>query len=186
VVNAKETIARVAYGAVFVAVVPAALVLWAVATRAVVPLPAVQSTVAGGGVAALGLVLMAWGVRDLIARGGGLPMNAFPPPRFVRTGIFRWIRSPIYIGFGLACAGASIAAGSPSGLFLVTPVACLGCAALVYGFERHDLARRFGEEALRPPLLSLPRGGDEPPTAIQRLAVVVWVLIPWLVAYFAV
>jgi len=92
----------------------------------------------------------------------------------------------MYIGFGLACAGVSILTGSASGLWLVTPVASLAAAALVYGFERPDLARRFGSDALRPPLLSLPRGGDAPPTHSMRAAVGVWVLLPWLVTYYAV
>ena len=113
-------------------------------------------------------------------------MNAFPPPRLVRAGIYRWIRNPMYIGFGLACVGTSIASGSASGLWLVTPVACLAAAALVHGFERHDLRRRFGPDALTPPLLSLPRGNGAPPTMAQRVAVFLWVLIPWVVAYAAV
>jgi protein-S-isoprenylcysteine O-methyltransferase Ste14 len=186
VVNAKATGARLAYGALFVFVVPVGLVFWAAAADAVVPLRAIRSTAISTVPVALGLVLMAWGAHDLIARGGGLPMNAFPPPRFVRSGIFMWIRNPIYIGFGLVCAGASLAVGSPAGLWLVTPVVCLACAALVFGFERHDLARRFGEEALRPPLLSLPRGDREAPAAAHRVAVFLWVFIPWLVAYYAV
>ena len=119
-------------------------------------------------------------------RGGGLPMNAFPPPRFVRSGIYRWIRNPMYVGFGLVAAGVSIAVGSAAGLWLVTPVTCLAAAALVYGYERHDLLRRFGPDALTPPLLSLPRGDSEAPTVPHRLAVFVWVLIPWLAAYSAV
>jgi hypothetical protein len=113
-------------------------------------------------------------------------MNAFPPARFVRSGLYRWIRNPMYLGFGLACTGASIALGSASGLWLVTPVASLAAAALVRGFEDHDLRRRFGSTALAPPLLSLPRGDGEAPTAAERAAVFVWVLIPWLVAYSAV
>ena len=184
--NAKAVVARLAYGSLFVFVVPVGLVLWAAATDAVVPLPAIRSTAAGAVSLAVGLVLMVWGTRDLIARGGGLPMNAFPPPRFVRSGIFMWIRNPIYIGFCIACAGASLAVGSPAGLWLVTPVVCLACAALVFGYERHDLAGRFGEDALRPPVLSLPRGDGEAPTPAQRVAVFLWVLIPWLIAYLAV
>jgi prolipoprotein diacylglyceryltransferase len=92
----------------------------------------------------------------------------------------------MYIGFGLACAGVSIAAGSASGLWLVTPVASLAAAALVYGFERQDLARRFGSDALRPPLLSLPHDADGPPAPSMRAAVVAWVLLPWLLTYYAV
>jgi len=186
VVSSVGIVKRIAYGALFVLVLPVALVLWARASAPMVPLVAVRSQTLGVVLAGFGLLLIAAGARDLIVRGGGLPMNAFPPPRFVRTGIYRWIRNPMYIGFGLVCAGASIAFGSASGLWLVTPVTCLAAAALVHGYERHDLRRRFGPDALTPPLLSLPRGDGEPPSMAQRIAVFLWVLIPWVVAYAAV
>jgi protein-S-isoprenylcysteine O-methyltransferase Ste14 len=186
VVTGIDVAKRVAYGAMFVLVLPVGLGLWAGASAPMVPLHAVHSPAGGFALAAIGFVLLAAGARDLIRRGGGLPMNAFPPPRLVRSGIYRWLRNPMYIGFGLACAGMSIALGSASGLWLVTPVACLAAAALVQGFEVHDLGRRFGPAALAPPLLSLPRGDGEPPTPVARMAVFVWVLLPWLIAYSAV
>ena len=106
-------------------------------------------------------------------------MNAFPPPHIVRTRIYRWVRDPIYIGFVLACAGVSIAAGSPAGLWIVTPVTALACAALVYGYERHDLRRRFDKDALQPPVLSIPPADDNAPRPTHRAAVFLWVVIPW-------
>ena len=180
------TAGRIAYGALFVVVLPAGLIVWAREAAPAVPLPAVSSVPAGVALVAAGLALMIAGGRDLIVRGGGLPMNAFPPPRFVRSGIYRWIRNPMYIGFGLACAGTAIAAGSAAGLWLVTPVVALASAALVFGYERHDLRRRFGDEALRPPLLSLPRDDEGRPAPAHRAAVYLWLLIPWLLIFYAV
>ena len=185
-VSDRSAVARLAYGLLFWVAVPAGLAAWALAARPNVPLKAVHSPVAGAAAAGVGLILLVAGTWELIARGGGLPMNPFPPPRLVRSGIYQWIRSPIYIGFGLVCGGTSIGFGSASGLWLVTPVAWLAAAALVYGFERHDLMRRFGFDALRPPLLSLPRGDEERPTVLHRVAVYLWVLLPWLVTYYAV
>lgn len=179
-------LARVAYGALFVLVLPAGLVWWARTVAPAVPLRAVHHTPAGVALSIAGLILILAGVRDLIVRGGGLPMNPFPPRRLVRSGIYRWIRNPIYLGFGIVCAGTSIAWGSPAGLWLVTPVVALASAALVYGYERHDLRRRFGDAALEPPLLSIPRDDEGPPTAAHRAAVFLWVLIPWLLAFYAV
>jgi protein-S-isoprenylcysteine O-methyltransferase Ste14 len=185
-VRAADTAKRVAYGALFVLVLPGGLIVWAIDSAPMVPLRVVHSVTGGGTFVGLGLALLAAGARELITRGEGLPMNAFPPPRFVRSGVYRWIRNPMYIGFGLVCTGMSIALGSASGLWLVTPVTCLAAAALVHGFERHDLRRRFGPDALTAPLFSLPRGDGEPPTIAQRVAVVLWVLLPWVAAYSAV
>jgi protein-S-isoprenylcysteine O-methyltransferase Ste14 len=181
-----SVLGRIAYAALFVLVLPAALVLWARGAAPAVTLPAVHALGAGLATAGIGVVIFAAGAWGLIARGGGLPLNAFPPPRLVRGGVYRWIRNPMYIGFGLACAGVSIAVGSAAGLWLVTPSVGLGAAALVFGFERHDLARRFGVAALAAPLLSLPRGDGDPPTPAQRIAVFLWVFLPWLILYYAV
>jgi len=161
-------LARLAYGALFVVFLPAGLLLWARATSPLVRLPAIHVPEAGAALATLGVLLIAAGIRDLIVLGGGLPMNAFPPPHLVHTRIYRWVRDPIYIGFVLACAGVSIASGSPAGLWIVTPVTALACAALVYGYERHDLRRRFGKDALQPPVLSIPPDDDN--AAVQRIA----------------
>jgi protein-S-isoprenylcysteine O-methyltransferase Ste14 len=177
---------RMTYAALFVLVLPVALFFWARAAAPAVRLPAVHAFGPGVAAAGAGFLLLAAGAWDLIARGGGLPLNAFPPPRLVRAGVYRWVRNPMYIGFVVACAGVSIAAGSAAGLWLVTPSVALGAAALVFGFERHDLARRFGAAALSPPLLSWPRGDGDPPTPAQRAAVFLWVFLPWLILYYAV
>jgi protein-S-isoprenylcysteine O-methyltransferase Ste14 len=185
-VNASALARRVGYGALFVVVLPLALVAWADALSATIRLPQVRSIPAGAAMIIVGAALMILGIGGLLIHGRGLPMNAFPPPRLAREGIYRWIRTPIYIGFGLLCAGTAIAAGSAAGLWIVTPTVALAAAALVHGHERHDLVRRFGPEARRPPLLSLPGEGTGPPLWSQRAAVYAWVLLPWLVAYFAV
>ena len=185
-VTPAGTIGRLLYGLLFVVAVPVALWSWAHRLGPVVPLPAVHAPAAGAAVAACGLVLLAFGIADLIRRGRGLPMNAFPPPLFVRAGVFRWLRNPIYIGFGLVVAGVSVTAGSAAGLWVVAPITALSMLALVWGYERHDLLARFGPSAVDPPLLSLPRDVNAPPTLPQRLAVYVWVLLPWLLAFYGV
>ena len=86
-----------------------ALAAWAHQLEPVVPLPVPPAPGLGVAVAVVGLALLATGIADLIRRGLGLPMNAFPPRLFVRTGVYRWIRNPIYVGFGLAVAGVSLA-----------------------------------------------------------------------------
>lgn len=172
---------QVAYGVGFCVVLP--LLLWAWATQAQVaatwPLPAPPA--AGGGLATAGLLLMAAAMVVLWRDGGGLPMNAFPPPRFVASGPYRWLAHPIYVGFAVACFGVAIASGSRPGVYLVAPVATLAAVALVLGYEGSALRARFPTAAHRP-WLSLPQAGLAP-IARDRVAVLLLVLLPWLLLY---
>lgn len=176
---------RILYGLIFVALIPAVLAAWAHALATRVSLPVVQSLPAGAAAAAAGLALMVAATIELAARGGGLPMNAYPPPRLVRSGVFRWVRNPMYLGFALAVAGLAVAAGSAAGVWIVTPLAALGAAALWFGYERHALLARFGPAALGRPLLSLPPATAERATWSDRAAVILWVMLPWLLAWLA-
>ena len=58
---------------------------------------------------ALGVAVLLAGMLSLWRYGGGLPMNAFPPARFVERGIYGLVPHPIYGGFVIACAGVAIA-----------------------------------------------------------------------------
>jgi protein-S-isoprenylcysteine O-methyltransferase Ste14 len=176
---------RVLYGLLFTVVLPLVLVGWAAATAEVVALPALRMPVAGALLALGGALLMASGWHALWRFGGGLPMNAFPPPRYVQRGVYRYTGQPIYVGAVLVCAGVSVWSGSASGLWLVTPAVAAGAAALVLGYERPDLRRRFGAQVRRP-LLALPRPAESRPSAWDRVSVYALVLLPWLIAYEAV
>ena len=175
---------KVLYAAIFVSFVPAALVLWARALAPHVPLRALDSAPFGAALAAAGALLVLAGMHALWTQGGGLPMNAFPPPRLATRGAYALTRHPIYAGFVLACAGVSIATGSAAGLWIVTPLAALGTVALVYGFELADLEARFG--SLPAPWLRVPPNDARPPTWGERIAAYALVLVPWALLYEAV
>ncbi|MCG6956931.1 MAG: prolipoprotein diacylglyceryl transferase [Gemmatimonadetes bacterium] len=162
------------------------LLMWARLSAPLVHLPAVGRADIGWALGTVGLALVVAGMVGLVVHGHGLPMNAFPPPRLVREGVFRWMRDPIYVGFGAVVLGVSLALRSPSGLWLVTPVTWLAMVALVAGYERHDLRRRFGDQAVAPTALSLPRPGPESPTSRERISTIVLVLGSWLAAYYAI
>lgn len=163
---------KLLYGALFAFVVPLLLMAWAAAAERAVPLPVPLSPEAGWALAAAGLVLLLAGMRALWVYGEGLPMNAFPPPKYVARGVYAFLPHPIYTGFCVLVAGAAIAAKSAAGLWLISPLVMLGCVALVLGYERPDLVRRFGE---------LPR-----PRIPDRLSCYVLVLLPWVVLYEAI
>lgn len=178
-----SSVGKTLYAAVFCLFLPLLLWLWASALDAKgLTLPALHAPLAGGMLALSGLVLLLWAMGNLWRRGGGLPMNGYPPPRFVSSGAYALVPHPIYFGFGLVVPGVSLAFGSPAGLWLVTPTVWLSMAALVYGYERIDLERRFGAAS---PVCWLKRPAALPdaPTLSQRFAVLVLALGPWLVLY---
>jgi protein-S-isoprenylcysteine O-methyltransferase Ste14 len=176
---------RVVYAASFVVALPLLLGAWAGALEPTLRLPPWHAPWPGSFLATAGLLAWAAGVIEIVSRGGGLPMNAFPPPRLVTTGIYGFFRHPIYVGWVIACAGVSLATGSGAGLWIVTPAVALGCAALVIGLEGPSLRRRFPEAASFRPRLSLPRDVTCPPTTWERLTVWCLVLLPWIVVYQA-
>lgn len=180
----KVAAAKILYGCLFVLVLPVLLIIWAVRTDSVVNLPAVHSPTWGMAAGGAGILLMALGMASLWRQGGGLPMNAFPPPRYVSGGIYRAFSHPIYVGFAALCFGVSIAFGSASGLWLVTPTLILASAALVLGFELPDMLARFGDAFPKQRLL--PADDERPPTAVDRIRCYLTVLLPWLLLYEAI
>lgn len=178
----RGLVGRILYGALFVVVLPALLLAWERGTRHVVRAPVFTSPGIGALIAGLGAALVLGGWIALARHGGGLPMNAFPPPRRVSRGVYAIVAHPIYVG---ACAigfGASIALGSSPGFWLVSPALALGCTALVYGYEKHDLEARLGAPKARP-WLSLPPAEDSAPRLLERLALFPLVFLPWGALY---
>ena len=173
----SSAIGKVLYALLFVALLPVAGYAWARATESFVAFPALHSEIAGYGLAGLGALLVLAGWAALWRPGGGLPMNAFPPPRLVTRGVYALVAHPIYVGFAAICFGASIASGSASGLWLVSPAIILGMIALVFGYEKHDLDARFGPER-GAPLFGIPPDDDAPPTLARRIAAAALCALP--------
>lgn len=173
-------LAKTLYGTVFVLIVPLALVAWAHGANNTVHLTALHSVIWGTALVLFGVGIMALAMVSLWVYGGGLPMNAFPPPRFVDQSIYSIVPHPIYGGFVIACAGAAIFSGSATGLWLVAPAVALACAALVLGYELPDLRNRFTS---RKPTPWLPLDRSEHPSLLERLRVYPVVLLPWLVIF---
>jgi protein-S-isoprenylcysteine O-methyltransferase Ste14/membrane-associated phospholipid phosphatase len=175
------SIGKVLYGALFTVALPVALVAWARATSDVVRAPLHAAPAVGVPLAGAGIVLVLAGWWALKVLGGGLPMNAFPPPKLVTRGVYAIFENPIYVGFCAACAGVSMTTGSASGVYLVTPAIALGCTALVMGHEGPRLRERFGP---RPsPWLRLARDDEAQPAWQERLAAYGIAIAPWAALY---
>ncbi len=176
------SLGKVLYGLLFAIALPIALVLWAGATSGTIHLATPRWPLIGWTVTGLGIALMLEAMRELWSRGGGLPMNAYPPPRLVSSGMYALLPHPIYFSFCTACLGVSVATGSAGGLWLVTPMVTISCIALVIGYEGPELSRRFaGAGPL--PLLRAPDTGDARPTMRDRLVIDPLLFLPWLILY---
>jgi protein-S-isoprenylcysteine O-methyltransferase Ste14 len=126
-----------------------AAVLVGLALDRLLPLPFAISEVDGvpwivaGSLTLIGLVLFAAGVRNFSRAATPLPTNQ-PARVLVTTGIYRWTRNPIYLGFFLAYGGIGVAALSPWILILTLPLV----VTIRYGVvarEEAYLERRFGD-----------------------------------------
>ena len=101
--------------------------------------------VAGALVGVAGGALALWCILAFAFVGKGTPAPFDPPRRLVVAGPYRYVRNPMYIGAGLALAGAAMFYGSLpllgyTGLFLLVT------HAFVVFYEEPTLARLFGEQ----------------------------------------
>ncbi|GLS28299.1 methyltransferase family protein [Neomesorhizobium albiziae] len=90
----------------------------------------------------IGLALFAAGLRNFSRAATLLPTNK-PARVLVTTGIYRWTRNPIYLGFFLVYGGIGVVAQSTWGLVLTLPLAFLIRYGVVAREEAY-LERRFG------------------------------------------
>ena len=176
---------KLLYAIVFLIIIPSILLLWAKYTEDLIIFPAMESTIAGYIFIIFGALLMIWAMYALKKYGKGLPMNAFPPPRFVTNGPYHLVRHPIYWGFGILLAGYFILTKSASGLWLVTPITILAMVALVMGYEAIDLKKRFPNEP-RATILDLPAKTKEQAGIRDRLVSLFWVAAPLFLANFII
>ncbi|NNL15184.1 MAG: hypothetical protein HKO81_00910 [Flavobacteriaceae bacterium] len=169
------------YSIVFLVIIPLFLWFWATHTEDLINLPLIQSTLIGWLLVIGGVILMAWAMFSLKKYGKGLPMNAYPPPRFVTKGPYKIFRHPIYWGFSIILIGYFIITNSSSGLWLVTPIAILAMIALVMGYEDIDLKKRFPNESIKT-ILDLPTKIEEPASIRARLISLFWVIASLLLS----
>jgi len=84
---------------------PARVLSW---SGIVQPVSIGAAQVGGVVVAASGAVLALWCIVAFVVIGRGTPAPFDPPRRLVVVGPYRLVRNPMYIGAGLALAGAAL------------------------------------------------------------------------------
>jgi protein-S-isoprenylcysteine O-methyltransferase Ste14 len=100
---------------------------------------------AGTALGAAGAGLALWCVVTFALVGRGTPAPFDAPRRLVTAGPYRVVRNPMYIGAGLAVAGAALFYQSPH-LLGYTGVFVILTHAFVVRYEEPTLRRRFGQE----------------------------------------
>ncbi len=173
--NKVSLIGKILYSICFLIIIPMLLLFWAGVTEELISYPAIHAPVVGGGLISIGVVLMLSAMFYLKRYGKGLPMNAYPPTTFVKGGPFKLFKHPIYWGFVFLLIGYFLLTGSASGLWLVTPVTILSIMALIWGYEKLDLEKRFPTESIQT-LLALPPNRPEHAHFKDRLICLLWIV----------
>jgi protein-S-isoprenylcysteine O-methyltransferase Ste14 len=136
----------VTYAALFIGLLliylPARLLAWSGVVR---PAAIGAPQVAGMAIGAAGAALALWCILTFAFIGRGTPAPFDPPRRLVMQGPYRFLRNPMYLGAGLALAGAALFYQSLpllgyAGLFF------LASHLFVLGYEEPTLRRTFGPE----------------------------------------
>jgi protein-S-isoprenylcysteine O-methyltransferase Ste14 len=93
---------------------------------------------------AAGLAVYARCVWDFATRGHGIPAPIDHPKQLVVTGLYRYVRNPMYVGVLLVMLGEALFFGSLSFLeYTFIWFAFVHLAVLIY--EEPNLRRKFGE-----------------------------------------
>ena len=136
----------VTYAALFIGLVlvyvPARLLSWSGFVR---PVTIEAQQVLGMVVGAAGSAVALWCIFTFATVGRGTPAPFDPPRRLVIRGPYRFVRNPMYIGAGLALAGAALFYGSLP-LLGYTVLFFLATHLFVVVYEEPALRRTFGQE----------------------------------------
>jgi protein-S-isoprenylcysteine O-methyltransferase Ste14 len=98
-------------------------------------------------VIALGVVIAFGCAFEFAWRGIGTPAPFDPPRRLVITGLYRWVRNPMYVGLGVILLGEAITFPRLTITMLVM-IASLWLATTLFiiTFEEPTLRAKFGDD----------------------------------------
>jgi protein-S-isoprenylcysteine O-methyltransferase Ste14 len=146
IVGMSTLVRALTYATVFVGLLlvflPAQLLDWSGVNR---PTIMGVSQIIGAIVTLAGAALALWCVLTFALVGRGTPAPFDPPRRLVRSGPYRRVRNPMYIGAGLALGGAALFYRSLA--LLAYALGFMVAAHLfVILYEERSLARLFPKE----------------------------------------
>jgi len=92
----------------------------------------------------IGLALSFWCAIEFAVRGLGTPAPFDPPRRLVITGLYRWVRNPMYVGLGIMLIGEALLMPQIwREMAALIVVLWVSVAALVVRKEERDLQQLF-------------------------------------------
>src|SRR5215211_7867102 len=92
-----------------------------------------------------GLIVVVQAFVRFVVEGYGTPAPVAAPERLVVSGVYRYVRNPMYVAVLAAIVGQALLLGR-LGLLLYAGVAWLVVAAFVRFYEEPTLTRRFGAD----------------------------------------
>lgn len=107
--------------------------------------PSPASRTIGAVLTAIGLALAAFSMKHLWTKGKGLPISHLPPHKFVASGVYRFFRHPIYVGYTTLFIGAAVLIGSFWSLTFSAPLLICGWVGYALFYEEPVLLSRFGQ-----------------------------------------
>lgn len=180
-------IGKFLYGSLFIVLLPLFLVAWSLSLDKSTNFPEPQLPLLAVVSFLFGTFLVVKGILNLLTYGKGLPMNAYPPKKFVTQEVYSWFSHPIYLGAALLSFSISLGLRSSSGLYIVTPIFILAMISFVYGYERLAIKKLFGNATNNyNPLFAIPVSSVKSVDWSKKIAMFIRISLPWLIAGYLV
>ena len=129
----------------FIVLVPGAIAGWL--PWCLDGFPAVNPTgllgAAGAALAIAGWAVLLWCAREFALRGRGTPAPYDPPRDLVVSGLYRYVRNPMYVGVVASVVGQAAVYRSPSVLWYAAILA-VSFHARILVYEEPKLRELFG------------------------------------------
>ena len=95
----------------------------------------------------LGFALSFWCAMEFALRGRGTPAPFDPPRRLVITGLYRWVRNPMYVGMGIMLIGEALLLPQIwREMAALIALLSIAVSVMVVRKEEPDLRRQFATE----------------------------------------
>ena len=91
----------------------------------------------------IGVAMLVWCFWDFLAKGKGTPAPIDPPRELVVSGLYQYVRNPMYVGVLLVIIGHFLWFGFWN-LLIYAVLVFMGFSAFVIFYEEPTLKRNFG------------------------------------------